>query len=179
MKKNTIPPNKFQRVNTELAQMREDFPFKNSPQSLTFENEIKRIATEREEPINQTINTLSKMSGVTVRHIYNYRNGKTDIPSGLIPIFCKQFNSNALAMSILTQCETTEEFEGFDLVKLVNKSGQYALGVHGHFLEIFEDDKVTGYELNESKRLTAGAIAVFHRLDQIVEDAYNRNRVNS
>lgn len=157
-----------------VVSMHEQFPFKNSQQSLTFENEIKRIAEERQETIAETSKKLSKLSGVGERQIYNYRVGKTDIPAGLIPIFCKQFGSNALAMSILKQCEAAEQIDGFDLVKLVNTSAQNALGVHQHFLKVFEDGKITGFEFNETKIKTAKAVAVFHRLDQIVEDAYNR-----
>lgn len=157
-----------------LLSMREQFPFKNSLQSLTLENEIKRIAAEREESIEETINKLSHLSGITVRQIYNYRNGKTDIPSGLIPVFCRQFGSNALAMAILKQCEPTPEIEDFDLVKLANKSARQTLKAHDRFLEAFEDGKIDGFEINELKKATAGAVANFHRLEGIAEDAYDR-----
>lgn len=160
----------------KVVSMHEQFPFKNSPQSLTFDGEIKRIAEERGETIAEASKKLSKLSGIGERQIYNYRVGKTDIPSGLIPVFCIQFGSNALAKSILGQCGQSAEIEDFDLVKLANRSAQDALGVHQHFLSVFEDGKVTGFELNETKIRTNKAVAVFHRLDQIVEDAYNRRQ---
>lgn len=161
---------------SNVVLMREQYPFKNSPQSLTFETEIKRIAAEREENIEKTIKKLSELSGVKERQIYNYRTGKTDIPSSLIPIFCNQFGSNALAMAILKQCSPTEEIEDFDIVKLANKSAQLTLKTHSKFLEIFEDKKVDGFERNEVKRLTAAGVASFHQLEQVVDDAYNRRR---
>lgn len=154
--------------------MHEQYPFKNSPQSLTLETEIKRTAKERGETIDRTIEILSDLSGVSVRQIYNYRNGVTDIPSGLIPCFCKQFGSNALAMSILNQCGESDEIENFDLVKLANQSAQAMLGAHQHFLAAVEDGVIDGFEFNESKRRTANVVSMAHRLDQVIEDAYKR-----
>lgn len=156
--------------------MRGEYPYKNSPQSLTLESEIKRIAREREESIEETISKLCKLSGIKERQIYNYRNGKTDIPSGLIPVFCQQFGSNALAMSILRQCGATEEFELFDLVKLASETAQQTLETHRYFLEIFDDGKIDGFEKNEAKKKTATTVASFHRMEQIVEDTYDRQR---
>lgn len=166
----------MKRVKEKVVQMHQKFPYKNSPQSLTLESEIKRIAVERGETIELTIERLSEFSGVTVRQIYNYRTGKCDIPSGMIPIFCNEFGSNALAMAILKQCQPSEEIENFDIVKLASQSAQKTLGVHQHFLKVFEDDHIDGFEYNESKRKTAEAIADFHRLEQVVEDTYNRRR---
>ena len=164
------------KTNSKVVSMHEQYPFKNSPQSLTLECEIKRIADERSESIDQTIKNLAALSGLSERQIYNYRTGKTDIPSGLIAVFCNQFGSNALAMAILRQCEVCEEVELFDIVLLANKSAQETLGVHAHFLSAFEDGQIDGFEYNESKRKTANAVAHFHRLDKVVEDAYNRRR---
>jgi len=160
----------------KVAEMHKTYPFKNSPQSLTFESEIKRVAKEREDSIEKTIENLSEMSGVTVRQIYNYRNGVTDIPSGLIPIFCKQFGSNALAMSILNQCGETEKIDDYDIVRLANQSAQKTLKVHQDFLVAFEDGKVDGFELMDLKKSTATSVACFHLLEQIAEDNYNRKR---
>lgn len=160
-----------------VVSMHEQFPFKNSPQSLTFENEIKRVAREREEPIAKTIEKLATLSGVGERQIYNYRDGKTDIPSGLIPVFCRQFGSNALAMAILGQCEPCAEIDAFDIVQLANESCRKTLEAHNRFLEAFSDGKIDGFEHNELKKATAGAVASFHRLDGIAEADYNRRRV--
>lgn len=159
-----------------VVPMHEQYQFKNSPQSLTLECEIKRIAGERGESIDQTIKNLADLSGVSERQIYNYRSGKTDIPAGLIPIFCNQFKSNALAMAILRQCCATDDCDGFDIVRLANQSARHTLAAHERFLEAFDDDIIDGFELNELKRQTAAGVANFHRLEQVAEDAYNRRR---
>lgn len=159
-----------------VVPLHEQYPFKNSPQSLTLECEIKRIAAERGESIDQTIKILADLSGLSERQIYNYRTGKTDIPSGLIAVFCNQFGSNALAMAILRQCEQCVELEAFDIVQMANRSAQEMLGVHQHFLKVFDDGQIDGFEVNEVKRKTASGVAWFHRLEQVVVDAYNRRR---
>lgn len=164
------------KLTPNVVPMHEQYPFKNSPQSLTLECEIKRIAAERGESIDQTIKNLADLSGLSERQIYNYRTGKTDMPSGLIAVFCNQFGSNALAMAILRQCEPCAEIEAFDLVRLASQSAQETLGVHQHFLKVFDDGQIDGFEMNEVKRKTASGVAWFHRLEQVVEDAYNRRK---
>lgn len=166
----------MKRVKEKVVLMHEKYPYKNSPQSLTLESEIKRIAADRGESIELTIDRLSEFSGVTVRQIYNYRSGKCDIPSGMIPIFCNEFGSNALVMAILKQCKPSEEVESFDIVKLANQSARNTLQTHDRFLEAFDDGTIDGFELNELKKKTAASIADFHRLEQVAEDHYNRRR---
>ena len=162
------------KTNENIVSMHEQFPFKNSPQSLTFESEIKRVAGERDEAIERTVSKLAELSNVGERQIYNYRNGKTDIPSGLIPVFCRHFGSNALAMSVLAQCEPCADMDAFDLVQLANESCRATLTAHNRFLEAFSDGKIDGFEHNELKKATAGAVASFHRLDGIAEADYKR-----
>lgn len=159
-----------------IKEKHEEYPFKNSPQSLTLDCEIKRIAAERDESTDKTIKNLADLSNLSERQIYNYRTGKTDIPSGLIPVFCNQFGSNALAMAILKQCCRTAECDDFDIVRLANVSARHTLAAHERFLEAFDDGVIDGFELNELKKQTAAGVANFHRLEQVAEDAYNRRR---
>ncbi len=159
-----------------VVSIHEQYPFKNSPQSLTLECEIKRIAAERGESIDQTIKHLADLSGLSERHIYNYRTGKTDIPAGLTVVFCNHFGSNALAMAIVQQCCQTADCDGFDIVRLANKSARHTLAAHERFLEAFDDGVIDGFELNELKKQTAAGVANFHRLEQVAENAYNRRR---
>lgn len=158
----------------KVAQMRERFPYRNSPQSLTLESEIKRVAEERGEAIDLTIERLSEFSGIGVRQIYNYRSGKCDIPSSQIPIFCKEFGSNALAMSVLQQCEAAELLESYDIVRLANQSARHTLQVHDDFLAAFDDNVVDGFELTNLKKKKAKAVAHFNQLEQIAEAHYER-----
>jgi len=157
---------------SNVVAMRDKYPHKNSPQSLTLESEIKRLAADREESIETIISRLVEFSGISERQIYYYRSGKCDIPAGHIPIFCKQFKSNALAMSVLQQCEEYEPLETYDIVRLATASARETLKVHDAFLEIFDDGKVDGFERNKLKKLHAGAIANFNRLNEIAENNY-------
>ena len=157
-----------------VVQMRDKFPYKDSPQSLTLENEIKRMAAEREESIEKTIRLLAGFSGISERQIYNYRSGKCDIPAGHIPIFCQQFKSNALAMTILQQCEECEPLEAYDIVRLANQSARITLEVHTAFLEAFDDGKIDSFERSKLKKAKAGAVASFNRLDEIADAHYQR-----
>ncbi len=155
---------------------REEYPFKDSPSAVTFTNEIKRIAQQREEDMSLTMEKLAKVVSLNVRQIYNYRMGRTQIPDNLILIFCRQLRSTAMAAAWLREQDAMDELENFDLIKLANESAQETLKVHQQFLESFEDGQIDGFEFSESKRRTAKAVACFHRLDQVVEDAYNRRR---
>ncbi len=158
-----------------VVQMRDKYPYKDSPQSLTLESEIKRLAADRQESIETIIKRLADFSGISERQIYYYRSGKCDIPAGHIPAFCKQFRSNALAMAILQQCEDCEPLDCYDIVRVATKSARETLQVHDAFLEVFDDGRVDGYERTKLKRLTAGAIANFNRLDEIAETNYQRH----
>lgn len=160
----------------EIAKKNEEFPFKSSPQSLTLENEIIRVAKEKQIPVADVLSHLAKFSQITERQIYNYRAGKTDIPSSLVPVFCNYFQSKALAMSILIQCNDKEEIDNFEIVKIANDSCRQTLNFHNKFLEAFEDGTIDGYEYIELKKSTAGAIAGFHLLESIVESDYKRRK---
>lgn len=163
--------------NPKIVQMHENYPHKNSPQSLTLETEIKRIAGDRGESIGRTIERLAEFSGVGERQIYNYIGGKTDIPAGQIPVFCREFGSNALAMSIIHQCEQTEPIEEYDIVRLGSKSARETLIVHELFMEAFDDGEIDGFELTKLKKSKASAVANFNHLEQIAEDNFQRRRV--
>ena len=78
-----------------LVNKAKDYPARLSPLALTFEAEIKRIAAAANRNLADVMRELSKASGVTENHLYNYRNGKTDIPGSLIRIFCSMFSSCA------------------------------------------------------------------------------------
>jgi hypothetical protein len=160
----------------KLVQLHNQYPYKNSPQSLTLDTEIKRIAEDRGESIGLTIKRLAEFSGITERQIYNYISGKCDIPSGQIPVFCREFGSNALAMTILQQCGETLPVEDYDIVRLANKSARETLQAHDAFLEVFDDGDIDGFELNKVKKLKAKAVANFNQLEQIAEDSFNRRR---
>lgn len=159
---------------SNIVSMREKYPYNNSPQSLTLENEIKRIAAERGESIEQTIRLLANFSGISERQIYNYRTGKCDIPSSHIPMFCRHFKSNALAMTILQQCDEREPLEAFDIIRVGNQSARLTLQAHDSYFKAFDDGVIDGFELNELKKATAASVASFNQLEEIAEASYQR-----
>lgn len=159
-----------------IEKKREEYPAKNSPVALAFECEIKRVAIEKGLEIGNVIKKLSDNTGVSERHIYHYRTGKTDIPTLLIPKFCKEFGSNALAMSVMTMCDETEfeEQELFDLSRFVSKSVRNVLKAGDEFLEAFDDGAIDGYEFSKLSQSTARIIRDANRLLEVAASARNR-----
>lgn len=152
-------------------------PFKNSPIALTIEAEIKRVAESRDESINETISRLAKFTNLSIRQIYNYRMGKTQVPENLILIFTKQFASTALVSAWLAENEVTEVPDNFDLVRLANKSARQILQTHDSFLEAFEDGHIDGFEITELKKSAAKSVANIKELEHIAELNHQQRRV--
>lgn len=140
-----------------------------SPLALTLSAEIKRMSIEKALSIGEIIEKLSGFTGVSERHIYDYRSGKTDIPALLIPVFCKQFESNALAMALVGLCDT-HDFEGRDALDLIQFCSQ-TLGdmLKGGqvFNEVVADGRVDGHELLEVKNVGAAIVRNAHRMIEI------------
>jgi hypothetical protein len=160
--------------NTNLAVIADEYPHRNSPLSLTLDGEIKRLANERGESIEQIQKGIAAFLSISTRQVYNYRMGKTLIPETQILKFCKQFNSLALATVWL--CEESEEGlpDDFDFVRFANESARTVLQTHDKYLEAFEDKKINGFELTELKKSTAKSKACLNRLEFIAEANYQR-----
>lgn len=161
-----------------MKKMSEEYPAKDSLVALTLENEITRIASEKGLEIGTVTKRLSLAVGVGERHIYDYRSGKTDIPAMLIPKFCREFGSNALAMSVLTICTDTEfdERDPFDLGRFASQSVRNVLKGGDDFLEAFDDGRIDGYELAKLKRSTARIIRDANRLLEVATVEHQRRR---
>jgi hypothetical protein len=161
----------------EIAQKREEFPYKNTPVQLCFEAEIKRVADEREEPMAEVLKKLSKFSGVGERQIYNYRMGKTELTPELIKIFCEQFNSIALGMSWLSTFDVEhKEHELYDLSRFASSTVCNVLQAGDRFLRAFEDSHIDGHELNELELAGAKIQRDATRMVEIARGAYKRSR---
>lgn len=162
----------------KLARIKDEFPHRNSPVALTFEAEIKRISIEKDLTIGQVMTKLAGFANVDVRQLYNYRSGKTDIPSLLIPKFCKQFHSNALAMAIVSMCNKTEfeERDEFDLTRFCSKTLRDQLQHGDDFLEAFDDGTIDGHELTKLSLSTTKIIRNANRLLEIATFEHNRRR---
>lgn len=162
----------------KLVDKAAEYPARLSPVALTFEAEIKRIAADAEVSIDEVMRRLSKFSGIGTSQLYNYRAGKTSIPVDHIPIFCRQFHSNALAMSILTMCEATEieHQDDFDLTRFCSSSVRDMLQLGDQFMEAFEDGRIDGHEETKLNGTAARIIRSTHRSLEIVRAARNRGR---
>lgn len=167
---------KFEMAKLTLVDKDTEYPTRLSPVAMTFEAEIKRTAIEKGLEIGEVIAKLAKLADVAERQLYNYRSGKTDIPAMLIPQFCKQFGSNALAMAIVTMCNGTEfeERDAFDLAKFASQSVQDTLKGHDEFLDAFDDGTIDGHELAKLSHSTAKIIRNAHRLNEIARRAHER-----
>ncbi len=160
----------------KLLVIADEYPHRNSLLALTLEDEIKRLASERDESIEQVQKGLAAFLSISTRQVYNYRMGKTLIPETQILKFCKQFNSLALATAWLGEESGEDLPDEFDLVRFANQSARTVLQTHDKYLEAFEDSSINGFELTELKKSTAKSKASLSRLQDIAEANYQQRR---
>lgn len=156
----------------------DDYPFKDSILSLVLDSEIKRIANEKGLSVGEVITKLASNTGVCERQIYNYRSGKTDVQASHIPIFCKQFGSNAIALALLNECEETnvEVPDAFDIVSLASKTARHTLKHHELYLKAFDDGEIDGFELSELNQSTASSIRDMKLLQEIAVTSHRQQQ---
>lgn len=145
--------------------------------AATFEAEIKRVAAEAGQPIAEIMRGLSGLSGISENHLYNYRNGKTDIPASLIRVFCSMFKSNALADVVRVDEIEFEIEDGLDLAKLCNSHVRSMLEGGQDFIDVFEDGRVTGHE---ERKLELTVARIQRDSNRLLEFArHSRRRINN
>lgn len=160
----------------DLRAVKDEYPSRLSPVAVTFDAEIKRLAEEKGLSIERAMKKLSGFTGLSISQLYNYRSGKTPIPADLIPTFCKQFGSNALAMTVLAMCETTaEERDAFDLTRLCAKEVGTMLRFGDQFMESFDDGRIDGHEETRLSQSHAKIIRGANRMMEVVRAARQRN----
>lgn len=161
----------------ELKLIEDENAARLSPIALTFEAEIKRAAAEKGLEISAVMEKLSGFTRISVSQLYNYRTGRTSIPSDVIPILCRQFNSNALAMAVVTMCDTVEpdDHDGFDLARFCSQSVRDMLQFGDEFMEAFEDGKIDGHEETRLNHAAAKIIRGTHRKLELVRSARRRS----
>ena len=155
----------------------EEYPHKNTPVTLCFEAEIKRLADEREETTGELIAKLAAMSGVSERQIYNYRAGKTEIQPEQIKIFCQQFCSFALGCAWFSTFGIEQEIcDEFDLSRFASRTVRNVLQAGDKFLSAFDDGVIDGHELNVLELAGAQIHRDTNRLVEIARDNYKQRR---
>ncbi len=160
-----------------IEQKHDEYPFKNTPVTLCFEAEIKRVAEEREEPLGDVTAKLANLSGVGERQIYNYRTGKTEIAPEQIKIFCQQFNSFALGCAWFSTFGIEQDVcDEFDLSRFASQTVRNVLQAGDKFLSAFDDGHIDGHEMNELELASAKIQRDARRLTEVARDAYNRRR---
>lgn len=153
-----------------------DHDTRHSPLAMTFNNEVKRLSLEKGISMDETVKLLSGECNIGTRHIYNYRTGVTDIPSSLLPVFCRAFGSNALVMTLVDRCEVGD-FEMGDAFDLINFCGQSLTDMMAGaqvFNEAVRDGKVDGHELVEVKNWMARIIRNAYRKIEIATQMRER-----
>lgn len=161
----------------KLLEKKQEYPYKNTPVTLCFEAEIKRLADERDEPVGSLIAKLAGLSGVSERQIYNYRSGKTEIVPEQIKIFCQQFDSFALGCAWFSTFGIEQEFcDEFDLSRFASRTVRNVLQAGDKFLSAFDDGAIDGHELNELELASAQIQRDARRLTEVARDNYNRRR---
>jgi hypothetical protein len=147
-----------------------------SPVALTFDAEIKRISVEQDKPIGDVIKLLAERSGISWQQLYNYRSGKTDIPASLIPVLCKQFGSNSLAMAVVGMCEAGDwdPQDAFDLADFVAGTTSEMLGGVRTFIDAARDGQIDGHELLKVKNVTAAIVRNAHRILEVATQMRER-----
>lgn len=122
--------------------------------SHTLDDEFKRIAKEEGLTLEDLVTEVASLTKKKARQIYNFRSGKSSLPSDLLPILCKRFGSLALIRTLEECCEETkvEIPDGFELGKLVSQTVRDDLRHYERFMDAFEDGVIERTELDELNR---------------------------
>ena len=143
--------------------------------SLAFvlDGEFKRVAKAEGISMEQLVSEVSKLTGYTPRQIYNFRSGKWDLPTSLVPILCKRFNSHALLN--LLQDEINEQpieiSDTDDIPQLSIETLGEICAHHYNLLDIVNGrrslDRNTLVEMEEStERIVQRERALFRQLER-------------
>ncbi|MGI8556496.1 MAG: hypothetical protein ACR2LT_09105 [Pyrinomonadaceae bacterium] len=160
-----------------INEKHDEYPLKNTPVTLCFEAEMKRLSAERDEPMGEITAKLAGFCGVSERQIYNYRTGKTEIQPEQIKIFCCQFNSFALGCAWFSTFGIEQDIcDEFDLSRFASRTVRNVLQAGDKFLSAFDDGVIDGHELNELELASAQIHRDTNRLVEIARDNYKQRR---
>jgi len=126
--------------------------------------EFRRVARREEVSMDELVSEVARLTGCSVRQVYNYRTGKWPFEPALIPIFCQRFRSRTLLEALISECTEAkvEVPELFDLARMVSTTVRQDLEFYEKFLEVFESDGIQPHELPRLREL----------MERVVHNAY-------
>jgi hypothetical protein len=114
-----------------------------------LDGEFLRIAGEEDVKLSALVGEVAQATGYSERQIYNFREGRSDLPSALIPFFCERFKSRALIDALSDSDFNVEVPEMYDLTRLTSRAVRDILQHYERYLDAFESDGIDRAELAE------------------------------
>ena len=112
--------------------------------------EFKRVAKQEDISMEDLVDEVGRLTGFSMRHIYNFRTGKWPVPAEVIPRLCKRFSSRALVDAVVAECNNVCPVEvpsDYDLARLSSRAVRETLEHYGRVLDVFEGKRITTEEL--------------------------------
>lgn len=150
--------------------------------ALTLDAEFKRVAREEQKSMDDLVTEVAALTGKCARQLYNFRSGKWDLPSSLIPLLCRRFRSRALLDALIDECRGTEVEvpDLFDLTRLISRTVGDDMRHFESYIRAFEDGIVSEQELRELRESGERLISDVRKFEAIaVEDFERRRRLQS
>jgi hypothetical protein len=146
----------------------------NFPQTL--EAEFKRLAKKEQKPMEELVEEIARLVKKSVRQVYNWRSGKWDVPSQLVPVLCRRFGSLALIHALEDECRDIEAEmpEAFDLARLTSQTIREDLLHYERVMVAFEDRTITEGEFGEKVASGARVISNVRQFEAIAQGALER-----
>lgn len=144
----------------------------------TLDNEFKRVAKAEGIAMDELVAEVALLTQKSERQIYNYRCGKWELPSPLIPILCRRFRSRALLIALEDECRDApvEVPETFELTKLVSQTVRGDLHHYEKFLDAFESDGIDAQELEALKASGDRVVMNVRHFEAIATADYERRQ---
>lgn len=146
----------------------------NFPQTL--EAEFKRLAKKEQKPMEELVEEIARLVRKSVRQVYNWRSGKWDVPSQLLPVLCRRFGSLALIHALEDECRDVEVElpETFDLARMTSQTIREDLLHYERVMDAFEDRAITEGEFGELVASGARVISNVRLFEAIAQGALER-----
>lgn len=143
-----------------------------------LDNEFRRVAKAEGKSMDALVEEIAGLTGKSVRQLYNFRSGKWDIPSQLIPVLCRRFRSRALLDALSEECgeSAVEVPDPYDLTRLVSQTVRGDLRYFEQFLDAFEDGVIEKQELDRLRESSEYLILDVKKFFAMAEADYARRQ---